>query len=312
MDQSDRSAAPTRLEVNAGEHQLRLDQFLRRHLPRLSRGEAHRLLDRGMVRVDGRPAAKGLRLRQGQQVQVDAAAQDARPRPQPELPLVLLATTSEVVAMNKPAGLPCHPLAPGETGTVVNALVARHPECADASPVAREGGLAHRLDHGTSGVLLAARTRVAHQRLRAQFSGGEVSKEYLALVDGEVTAEGQVAGDLRSRPGDPTRMELCADTALLSDVITTYRPQARLGRYTLVSVNCSTGQRHQVRVHLAHAGMPVAGDPLYGGSPLPAAQGALLHASRVVLPDGTCFEAPLPPERQQIVDSLSQELRAKS
>ena len=295
------------LTVSTEERGWRLDRFLRSRIPALSRGAARRLLQRRMVQLEGGDSKKGTILRAGQRVSVAAAAWEAAPRPQPELELLLIAQLPDLVVINKPAGMPGHPLVPGETGTVANALVARFPECARSSPQAREGGLVHRLDMGTSGVLLAARTRQAHGRLRQLFSAGRVAKEYLALVEGRISGEGRVTSVLRPFPGDPSRVQVVSQYAADGPVADTrFEPRQQLGRFTLVQVRCATGQRHQVRAHLAHAGHPVAGDVLYGAAPMPEAGGALLHASRVRLPDGGGdFEAGLPPKRQQIVHRLA-------
>lgn len=284
----------------------RLDLLLRQRIPGLSRGAALRLLRQGKVQVDGRPARKGTILRPGQRVLVDAGAWEAAPAPQGEEALVVIAQNERLVALNKPSGVPCHPLTPGETGTVVNALVARFPECAEASPDPREGGLVHRLDTGTSGVLLAARTRAAHGELRQAFSEGGVHKEYLALVEGAVEEPGEVVSAFRARPGDRRRVEVVSQYSAAGGKLaeTRYCPEERLGAYTLVRVDCLTGQRHQVRAHLAHAGFPVADDPLYGAAPLAGADGAFLHANRVALPDGAAFEAALPAGRAAVLERL--------
>ncbi len=295
------------LRVSPGEAHIRLDQFLRRRVPGLSRGAVVRMLRQQMVRLEGRVPKKGAILRVGQLVEVDSAAWETAPRPQGEVELEVIARTADLVAINKPPGVACHPLTPGETGTVVNALVARFPECGVASPDPREGGLVHRLDTGTSGVLLAARTPEVYTRLREAFTAGRIRKEYLALVQGAVEEPGEVTSALRTFPGDPRRVEVIsqysADGGKLAE--TRFEPRERLDDFTLVRVDCSTGQRHQVRVHLAHAGYPVAGDELYGAAPMPEAQGAFLHASRVALPDGEGeFEAGLPDGRRAILDEL--------
>ena len=295
------------LQVSPQEAGCRLDQFLRRHIPGLSRGAVQRLLRQKTVRVEGRAAPKGTVLRRGQRVEVDTAAWEASPRSQPEMELVVIAVTPQVVALHKPPGMACHPLTPGESGTVANALVARYPECAATSPEPREGGLVHRLDVGTSGVLLAARSAEAYALLRRCFTEGRVHKEYLALVQGNLEGEGEVISALRTYPGDPRRVEVISQYSAAGGKLaeTRYQPREQLGSYTLVQVECSTGQRHQVRAHLAHAGYPVAGDELYGAAPMPGANGAFLHASRVVLPDGEGeFEADVLGERLAILERL--------
>jgi len=299
---------PLELIVAIEEDDLRLEQLVRRRLPQLSRGSVLRLIERRLVLVDGRSAVKGLRLRAGQQVVVAAAARSEQPQPQPELDLELLAVHADVVAINKPAGRACHPLVPGETGTVANALVARFPECATASPSAREGGLVHRLDWSTSGVLIAARSPEAYGRLRGRFSARQVVKQYLAVVAGEIVEAGRVTVAVRTMPGDPTRMQAAPASGprvAANDAETEFEPLERAGGYTLLRLRCRTGRRHQVRVHMAHVGHPLLGDAAYGGPLLAGAQGAFLHASRVHLAaDELEIVAPLPAERLRVLGQL--------
>ena len=284
-------------KVRSPEAGLRLDRFLLGRLPHLTRGELKRLMATGQVRLNGRPGAKGARLRADQTVEVPGDAVQRGPAPQPDLPLEVLACTPTLLALNKPAGMACHPLRPGERGTLANALLARHPECAEASAERREAGLVHRLDRSTSGVILAARDRATHLALRQQFSEGLVRKEYLALAQGILSRETEVTASVKPAPGDPTRVvaedEYLPDPAHEAHSLVT--PLEQLPAHTLVRVHSSTGRRHQVRIHLAHLGHALVGDALYGGPALPGVQGALLHASRVTLPDdGGDFTAPAP------------------
>jgi len=298
---------PIELRVNPDDDGLRLDQFVCLRIPGISRGSVRRLLDRRQVLVEGRFQPKGTRLCAGQQVLVASIARTERPVPQPELPLDILSVTPEFVVLDKPAGMPCYPLVPGETDTVANALVARFPECAEASSQPREGGLVHRLDWSTSGVLVAARSKQAYGRLRGAFSGGRVNKHYMALVQGLVQEPGQVVSQLQTVPGDRTRMRVVDPHAVVAGRFAESRfwPLERLERHTTVHVVCSTGLRHQVRVHLAHAGFPLAGDEHYGGTAVEGNEGALLHAAKLMLlDDGSTFEAPLPAHRRQVLTRL--------
>src|SRR5438045_3839950 len=139
----------------------------------------------GRVRIDGRRAPKGAPVHPGARICVERPPPD-QPAPQSELPIRIVHADAHLVVADKPAGMPSHPLKGGERGTAANALVGRFPELAHVGPSAREGGLVHRLDTDTSGLLLAARTEAAHAMLRAQFSPRSVEKGYRALVAGQI------------------------------------------------------------------------------------------------------------------------------
>lgn len=303
----------TPLEFTVGPHeeQMRLDQFVRARIPGISRGSVRRLLEMKHVLVEGRSQPKGHRVRSGQQVVVAAAARSESPRPQPELELEILEERPDLVVINKPATMACHPLVPGETDTVANALVARYPECAAASPMAREGGLVHRLDWSTSGLLLAARNRQAYGQLRGMFSSSQVVKTYLALVFGEVSAPGRIDQALHTMPGDRTRMKVVTEGDPLKGqhAESEYAPVQALGAFTLVRVTCRTGRRHQVRVHMAAVGHPLVGDTLYGGPQEEGVEGAMLHAHHLQLTSRQeSFTAPLPADRLEFLEQLGAQL----
>lgn len=287
---------PLRWIVGPERADQRLDHFLREHLPALGRHALRRLLqaDREALRVDGRRPALGLRLRAGQCVELSEAAARPTPAAQPELPLVVIATTERWVVIDKPPGMPTHPLRPLETGTVANALLARFPECAGASAYGREAGLVHRLDSGTSGVLVAARDRATYEALRAHFTRHAVTKGYLALVAGALAQETTITLAIASLPSDRRRVQTVATGGTEGrPARTEVRPLARLGGWTLVQATTCSGARHQIRVHLAALGHPLAGDVLYGGAPLAGLTGPLLHAQSIAW-DDVRYEALLP------------------
>ncbi|MFH1131055.1 MAG: RluA family pseudouridine synthase [Pseudomonadota bacterium] len=265
-----------------------------------------RLLARGQVLVEGRQQKKGVHLDAGQQVLVAIASPTEQPIAQKNLRLEVIAVRPHLIAVNKPAGQHCHPLVPGEMDTLANALIAHFPECAQASPALREGGFVHRLDSSTSGVIIAARSRQSYGHLRGLFSSGKVRKQYIALVKGNVEGPGEIDHPVQTAPGDSTRMRTIPPDQPEErgrPAQTEYWPLERLGEFTLVRARCHTGERHQVRVHLAHVGHPLVGDELYNGPLLPGLNGAFLHANALEI-DNETFEAPFPKDRRKLLKKL--------
>jgi len=298
------SAGRRSLEVPADAAGMRVDVWLAGALE-LPRARVKELLERGAVRIGGRPPRKGDRTVAGARVEVTLTDEDPRPVPQPELPLSVIHLDPQLVAVDKPAGVPSHPLQPGERGTVVNALVARHPECAEASADPREGGLVHRLDTLTSGALLAARTAEAWRALREAFSGRQVDKRYLAVVTGPVADEGEIDLPLRHR-GDHVEPAMAGGGR---EALTDFRVLSRAGDASLLEVRIHTGVLHQIRAHLAAIGAPVLGDTDYGGRPLPGVDRFFLHAARLGFSHpatGSRLEitAPLPDELHRALEAL--------
>lgn len=261
---------------------LRLDRFVAERGGARARRRAAAIIAAGAVRVNGRPARRGQLLRHGDLVEVDPAALvDAPPAPQLGLALPVLYDDATLIAVDKPSGMPAVALRGADAGTVANFLLARAPETLAAGRAPGEAGLVHRLDTGTSGVLLAARSAMAWRHLREQFRRGTVDKRYLAWVDGDVARGGSRGEPIAHHPRRPRVMRACPDPeqarALRArPALTRYRPLERRGRATLLAITIATGVRHQIRVHLAAAGHPVCGDPLYGGS---AAPRLMLHAA---------------------------------
>lgn len=281
----------------------RIDRALAGRYPHVGRRTLARLFAGGLVRVDGAVARKGDRVTSGAEVtlqvspdRADDVVADADPR------VVVVYEDASLIAVAKPSGMPSHPLNPGETGTAANAIVAQFGDCADASSDRREAGLVHRLDTDTSGVLIAARTPAAWRALRDAFSGHAVDKTYLALVCGDV-ADGSCDEPL-SRTGK--RVHVAAG-GLSAE--THWQRAERYARHTLLRVRTHHGRRHQVRVHLAHVGHPICGDPLYGGCDLDGITGQFLHAASVRLRHPIddrelVVEAPLPAARAALLERL--------
>ena len=278
----------------------------------VSRGRAMDWISEGRVRVNGRRAPKGAPAPAGCTITVERPPPD-QPAPEPDLAIRIVHADAHLIVADKPAGMPSHPLKPGETGTAANALVGRFPELANIGPSPREGGLVHRLDTDTSGLLLAARTDAAHALLRAQFTARTVEKGYLALVAGELHADGEVELPLAHDPQDPRKMRAAGDADYAESIgarpaLTRFSPRERKGGFTLLEVEIATGVMHQIRAHLAFIGHPLAGDALYGGPSLPGLPRHFLHAARLGFahPDGTRprYHSPLPADLLAVLAAL--------
>lgn len=282
----------------------RVDQALARRYPGAGRKRLAALFEAGAVRVDGKRARKGDRLAAGARVELTeppARGEDLRVAPDPDAAarLVVLWRGPDAIAVAKPAGMPSQPLRAGERGTAASGLVHLVPACATASTNPRDGGLVHRLDIGTSGVLIAATTSAAWQRLRAAFSAGRVEKRYLALTTAR-PARLSTSAALSQRGNRVVVDE--ADGLAASTELAVLGATAT---HHLVACTARTGRMHQVRAHLAHVGAPIAGDTLYGGSPVPGLDGFFLHAWKVRI-DGEPIDvtAPLPAERARLLAAL--------
>ncbi|MBM7114777.1 RluA family pseudouridine synthase [Archangium primigenium] len=301
------SATTHTLVVEAGKAGQRVDLFIGEALG-LSRARLKKLFDTGAVKVDGRAAKKGVQVAVGQRVSVVVPEERREVVPEPDAPLAVLREDDTLVFLDKPAGTPSHPLQPGETGTLANALVARHPECAEASEDEREVGLCHRLDIETSGVIVAARTREAWTAVREAFGGRAVDKHYWALVTGPLADEGEIELPLRHHPRHPDRVEPAVEGGEgAREAHSEFRVLAREGEYSLVEVRISTGVLHQVRAHLAAVGAPIVGDALYEGREEPGLGRFFLHARALglthpVTHERVRVESPLPPELRAVLE----------
>lgn len=277
-----------RLTIDAANAGQRVDKLVVAALPGLGRGGARRLFDDGLVRLNGRRARKGDVAKEGDELTVAAPdVGDGSATPEPDAPLDVRLETAEVVVVEKPAGQPTAPLAPGETGTLANALVARYPEMAGIGHAAREPGLLHRLDTETSGLLVAARTAAAFDTLAAALREGRLEKAYLLVCAAEGLGEaGTIEIPLAPHPKDRRRVYPCVhprDVARYAPrpASTSFTLVRVAGPWALVEARAPKAARHQIRAHFAAIGHPLAGDALYGGAPADGLARHALHASYV-------------------------------
>jgi 23S rRNA pseudouridine1911/1915/1917 synthase len=255
----------------AADARERLDHYLVRLGWARSRRAAREMLAGGMVRVNGRVLRKGEMVGGGDAVEIAEISTLPALAPDPEVKIEILFRDSAMLVVNKPAPMACHPLRPGERGTVMNGVVAAFPEAAAAGDNPREGGLVHRLDNGTSGALLVALQPTAFTTLREAIRAGRIRRDYQALVVGNLKESLEIEKSLAHDPRNARRMiAVAANAAGARTATTLIEPIRRYGDFTLVAARPRTGMRHQIRVHLAEASHPIAGDALYGGPPLDA------------------------------------------
>ncbi len=305
--------ARRRLTVAPDEEGQRLDVYLARVLPGVSRSQAQRLIRQGDVTIDGRP------VKSSEVVSTGASIDVVVPPPLPdtplaqEIPLSILHDDTDVVVVDKPAGMVVHPAPGHHEGTLVNALLFHVKGLSGIGGRARPG-IVHRLDRGTSGVMVVAKHDLAHQHLSRQFHDRVVHKVYTALVWGR-PEPGQIFDRAIGRdPND--RKKISSRGRRARAAFTRVDRVEPLNGVSLVDVTIGSGRTHQIRVHLSEAGYPVVGDLLYGGKRRRGGPPALagldrpfLHASRLSFHHPAddrpmTFEAPLPSELRAIVERL--------
>ncbi len=286
----------------------RLDKTLAARFDDLSRVQVQNLIREGLVQVDGRVVKASHRLEGGEVIQVRLPLPDEETDPQPEpIPLMVLYEDDGVAAVDKPAGMVVHPAYGHDSGTLVNAVLARWPQTATFSPADR-AGLVHRLDKETSGVILIAKTAAALEDLRRQFKERAVQKRYVALVEGTPnTPDGLIDAPIGRDPKQRKRM---AVTRQGREAITEFRVVEHYQHFSLLDVFPRTGRTHQIRVHLTFIGHPVVGDGVYGRRKQRIKlRRHFLHAASITFvspPSGqpVTVEAPLPVGLQNILDKL--------
>jgi len=292
----------------------RLDRVLAT-LTGCSRAVASAIVRAGGARLGGAPISEGRRrLRAGEVIALRLLTRaETRPAAESGQDLDIRFEDEEVLVVAKPAGLAVHPGAGRPGGTLVNLLLGRYPELAGVGPPARPG-IVHRLDLGTSGLLLVARTPHAFTALTEQIAAHALRREYVALVDGTVRADaGTIDAPLGRSRRRPTLVSVVADGRAAR---THYRVTGRTSgdapgsrRLSLLRVRLETGRTHQIRVHLAAIGHPVAGDSTYGGPELPGLGRPFLHAAALGFAhprSGTWVEcsADLPPELREVLEAV--------
>jgi 23S rRNA pseudouridine1911/1915/1917 synthase len=294
----------------------RLDRFLTSVLPDQSRSHIQRLIKEGHVHLGGRETKANQPVKTGQVVTIDVpppADSDVHPE---ALPLDIVYQDRDLVVVDKPAGMVVHPAAGHADGTLVNALL-HHVDDLSGVGGEKRPGIVHRLDRGTSGLMVIAKHDAAHEELARQFHDREVEKEYIALVWGEVMAGRRIDAPIGRDPAN--RKKMSAKARRSREAVTRIVHAEHFGRVlTLARVAIHTGRTHQIRVHLSAIGHPVVGDPLYGGvhRRIPGDLRAVTHLERPFLHAARLafthpvegrrmeFTSELPADLQRVLDEL--------
>jgi 23S rRNA pseudouridine1911/1915/1917 synthase len=299
------------LTVDTAAAGMRLDRWLVTAVPELSRARLQALIDEGHVRIGGATSKAAHRLRGGEAVEIEippATPQELAPEP---IALTIVHEDEDVLVVDKPAGMVVHPGAGVSRGTLAAGVLAHAPETASVGGQ-RRPGVVHRLDKGTSGLLVVAKTPRAYHALVAQLAAREVTRVYLAIVHGNVArTEGKIDAPIGRDPHHRQRMAI-RPAGQGRRAVTRFRVLERFAGYTLVECRLETGRTHQIRVHLASLGHPVAGDDTYGrGRPRPPVdvEGIALHAARLAFVHPVTqrqveFSSPLPPRLERLVSHL--------
>ena len=306
---------PLEFLVSSDFNGQRLDRFLVSVLEGHSRSQIQKLIADGLVALDRREARANLAVREGDRVAVRLPNVAPSRMAAEALPLEILYQDADVAVLNKPAGMVVHPGAGHASGTLVNALLHHLPDLSGIGGEARPG-IVHRLDRGTSGVMVIAKNDAAHEELSRQFRDREVEKEYVALVWGVVQAGRRIDSAIGRDPVNRQKMSARARHA--RSAVTRITRARHIPGVTLCQVAIHTGRTHQIRVHLSAIGHPIVGDSLYGGvrRRVPGDIRAVLHLDRPFLHAARLvfshprdarrmeFTAPLPDDLQRVLDEL--------
>lgn len=296
---------------------MRLDHSLAQLLPEHSRARIQQWIKAGYLLLNDKPCKAKHRVEGGELIVVNAPPIAQASYAAEDIPLDIIYNDADIIVINKPIGLVTHPAAGNYQGTLLNALLFHFPELVHLP----RAGIIHRLDKDTSGVMVVARSLVAHTQLVEQLQARNIKRQYVALVQGEVTAGGTIENQMGRHPRSRLKMAVVKDG---KPAITHYRVAQRFAHHTLLRVNLETGRTHQIRVHMAHIKHPIVGDQTYGQLRFPKGASELLrdclqqfkrqalHAHKLGLQHPTkdeyCeYTAPIADDMQQLITTLEQE-----
>lgn len=288
--------------------EMRADKYIASAIAELTRSAAAGILEKGGVTKNGRQIAKNEQVKTGDLLEIllpDPVDMTARPEP---IPLDILYEDDQLLVVNKPKGMVVHPAPGNYAGTLVNALLAHCKGSLSGINGVIRPGIVHRIDKDTSGLLIVAKTDVAHRFLAEQIKAHSFKREYEAVVCGMLRDDtGTINAPIGRHPVKRKQMAVTYKNS--KEAVTHYQVLRRFTAFTHVRLQLQTGRTHQIRVHMASIGRPVAGDTLYGGKQISGLHGQCLHAKTIgfIHPDGRYmeFDSPLPPYFINVLDKLA-------
>ncbi len=297
------------LIVSPEDSDVRLDRFVAQKLEYLTRSHVQKLAESGEILLQGMALKASYKVKSGDEI-VIKIPELKEPEILPEaIPLSIVYEDADMLVVDKPQGMVVHPATGNYTGTLVNALLAHCGDSLSGINGEKRPGILHRIDKDTSGLLLVAKNDMAHQHLALQIKEHSLTRAYQALVHGKwKTDSGEICLPIGRHPQDRKKMAVTYRNS--REAITRYRVLEQLGKYSLVECVLKTGRTHQIRVHMAHLGHPVIGDPVYGVKKEHfSTNGQLLHAYKVgfIHPRSGAymeFESPLPDYYKKILEKI--------
>jgi 23S rRNA pseudouridine1911/1915/1917 synthase len=304
--------------VDSQNEGVRLDAYLASQIEGWSRARLQHLIADEEVLVNGKPAKSSHKLNANDEIEIELVASPTTAFAPEDIPLDIIFEDDALIVVNKPAGQVVHPAAGVQTGTLANALAYHFEQLSTMAGLIRPG-IVHRIDKDTSGLLVVAKTEVAHEHLADQFRERKVFKSYLALVHGVVERDsGRIEQPLARDPRNRTRMAIVRGGR---GALSLYKVRRRFDRFTLLDVEIKTGRTHQIRVHLSSLKHPVVGDEIYGGGrdntvrdpkvrvEVRKLERHFLHAAELgfshpISGEPLRFKSSLPPDLQHLLDVL--------
>ncbi len=294
----------------------RLDVFLVKSVPTISRSNMQKLITDGQVTVNEKTVKSNYKLKPGDTIVFTIPEVVSLELMAEDIPLDVVYEDDDIIVINKARGMVVHPATGNYSGTLVNALLEQCDDLSGINGVARPG-IVHRLDKDTSGVMIAAKSDRAHVGLAEQIKEHTASRRYITILHGNIKEEqGVIKAPIGRHHSDRKRMAVTFENS--KEAVTNFKVMERFGDYTLVECKLETGRTHQIRVHMAYIGHPVVGDPKYGpGRGRFAIEGQALHSTELtivhpVTAKKMVFSANLPEDMEKILVELRQKMKHRS